>query len=72
MKSPLSVQEGFKILILKILLSPPYEHNEIPILKIIPIEKLFLKLVLIEKPKNFKLMVVWSFCFGLMLSPLLA
>jgi hypothetical protein len=31
MKSPLSVQEGFKILILKILLSPPFEHNEIPI-----------------------------------------
>jgi hypothetical protein len=44
MKSPLSVQEGFKILILKILLSPLFEHNEIPIWKIIPIEKLFLKL----------------------------
>ena len=41
---PLSVQEGFKILILKILLSPPFEHNEIPIWKIISIEKLFLKL----------------------------
>jgi hypothetical protein len=29
--SPLSVQEGFKISILKILLSPPLEHKEIPI-----------------------------------------
>jgi hypothetical protein len=29
MKSPLSVQEGFKISILKILLSPPFEHNRI-------------------------------------------
>jgi hypothetical protein len=29
--SPLSVQEGFKIPILKVLLSPPFEHNEIPI-----------------------------------------
>jgi hypothetical protein len=28
--SPLSVQEGFKISILKILLSPPFEHNKIP------------------------------------------
>jgi hypothetical protein len=40
-----------RVFILKILLSPPFEHNEIPILKIIPIEKLFLKLVPIEKPK---------------------
>jgi hypothetical protein len=31
MKSPLSVQEGFKISILKILLSPPFEHNRIVI-----------------------------------------
>ena len=31
--SPLSVQEGFKISILKILLSPPFEHNEMPIWK---------------------------------------
>jgi hypothetical protein len=30
MKSPLSVQEGFKISILKILLSPSFEHNKIP------------------------------------------
>jgi hypothetical protein len=29
--SPLSVQEGFKISILIILLSPPFEHNMIPI-----------------------------------------
>jgi hypothetical protein len=29
--SPLSVQEGFKILILKVLLSPPFEYNKIPI-----------------------------------------
>jgi hypothetical protein len=29
--SPLSVQESFKISILKILLSPPFEHNKIPI-----------------------------------------
>jgi hypothetical protein len=28
-KSPLSVQEGFEISILKILLSPPLEHNKI-------------------------------------------
>jgi hypothetical protein len=30
-KQTLSVQEGFKISILKILLFPPFEHNEIPI-----------------------------------------
>jgi hypothetical protein len=30
---PLSVQEGFKISILKILFSPPFEHNKIPIWK---------------------------------------
>jgi hypothetical protein len=34
---PLSVQEGFKISILKILLSLPFEHNKIPIWNL-PIE----------------------------------
>jgi hypothetical protein len=33
MNSPLSVQEGFKISILIIVLSPPFEHNKIPIWK---------------------------------------
>ena len=34
LNSPLSVQEGFKISILKILISPPFEHNKIPILNL--------------------------------------
>jgi hypothetical protein len=61
-KPPLSVQEGFKISILKILLSPPFEYNKIPIWNL-PIENhLFLKLG----------GGVRSFCFGLTLSPPLA
>ena len=52
---PLSVQEGFWHTIFEILLSPPFEHNKIPI------ENTLLKLV-----------VVRSFCFGLILSPPLA
>ena len=58
--SPLSVQEGFKISILKILLAPPFEHNKIPIWNL-PIKN------------HFKIrVVVRSFCFGLILSPPLA
>ena len=57
---PLSVQEGFDMSFFEILLSPPFEHNRIPIYNILGNTK-FLKLV-----------VVRSFCFGLILSPPLA
>jgi hypothetical protein len=59
--SPLSVQEGFKISILKILLAPPFEHNKMPIWNF-PIENHFFKIRV----------VVRSFCVGLILSPPLA
>jgi hypothetical protein len=58
--SPLSVQEGFNISILKILLAPTFEHNKIPNWNL-PIENYFKIRV-----------VVRSFCFGLILSPPLA
>jgi hypothetical protein len=56
MKSPLSVQEGFDILIFEILLSLPFGHNRIPIWNF--------QLKIIFKTR----VVVRSFCFGLMLS----
>jgi hypothetical protein len=54
----------FKISNLKILLALPFEHNKIPIWNIL-IEKSFVNFF-------YKLVVVQSFCFGLLLSPPLA
>jgi hypothetical protein len=60
---PLSVQEGFDISFLKYLLSPPFEHNRISI------DKTLWKHI---KHEVLKLVVVRSFCFGLLLTPPLA
>jgi hypothetical protein len=59
--SPLNVQEGFDISFLKYCFLPPFEHKKIPIENTLWKTK-FLKLVV----------VVRSFCFGLILSPPLA
>ena len=57
---PLSVQEGFDIPFLKYYFLPLFEHNKIPIENTL------------WKTKFLKLVVVRSFCFGLILSPPLA